>query len=133
MGAFCFSKTLAIFCQTTSSALERAMACSFEMLQRFHQTTQHIPQDSIHQCHFHENFSSYVVFLVSCCGPYSQRPRKYEIYCIIWLVFAVAEAVGATCKHHSRVFRYDLNPSKIFLFTWQLQFLNFYIILSLKF
>jgi len=131
--ALCFSKTLAIFCQTAGSALERAMACSFEMLRRFYQTTQHIPQDSIHQCHLHENLLSYVVLAVSCCGPDRQHPKKYKIYSIIWLAFAVAEAVGATCKHHSRVFRYDLNPSKIFLFTWQLQFLNFFIILSLKF
>jgi hypothetical protein len=114
MGALSFSKTLAIFCQTTRSALERAMACSFEMLQRFYQTTQHIPQDSIHQCHPHEKLSSYGVFPVSCCGPDRQHPRKYEIYSIIWLVFAVAEAVGATFKHRSRVFRYDLNPSNIF-------------------
>jgi hypothetical protein len=73
------------------------------------------------------------VFLVTCCGPDRQHPRKYEICSLIGLVFAVDEAVGATCKHRSRVFRYDLNPSKICLFTWQLQFLNFYIILSLKF
>ena len=133
MEALCFSKTMAIFCQTTRSALERAMACSFEMLRRFYQTTQLIPQDSIHQCHLHEKLSSYVVFPVSCCGPDRQHPRKYEIYSIIWLVFAVPEAVGATCKYRSRVFRCDLNPSKIVLFTWQLEFLNFYIILSLKF
>jgi hypothetical protein len=125
MEALYFSKTCAIFCQTTRSALEKAVAYSFKMLQRFYQTTHHIPQDSIHQCHLLENLSIYVVFPASCCGPDRQHPRKYEIYSIPWLVFAVAVAVGATCKHCSRVFRYDLNPSKIFLFTWQLQFLIF--------
>jgi hypothetical protein len=53
------------------------------------------------------------VFPVSCCGPVRQHPRKYEIYSIPWLVFAVAMAVGTTCKHCNRVFRYGLNPSKI--------------------
>lgn len=107
-------KAMAVFCQTTRSALERAVACSFEMLQRFYQTTHHIPQDSIHQCHIHENLSSYFVFPVSCCGPDRQYPWKCELYSILLGVCAVAMAIGATCKHCSRVFRYDLNPSKFY-------------------
>lgn len=69
MEALCFSKTLAVFCQTARFALEKGAACFPERVQNLYQIKCHTSQDIIFHCYHQEIVTSYVLFPVLCSGP----------------------------------------------------------------